>query len=65
MIKVTMCPTAHCAPSWQTKPVSDDDVEALRAHALKRDAKSIAASARWAERGRIMSQYSPRTRRRP
>lgn len=59
------CPTAYAAPSQHGSPVSDADQLALRQHAQVRDAKSIAASLRAAERGLHMSQFSPRNRRQP
>lgn len=61
-IKITHCPTAWVAPSHHGHEVSQSDIEALRQHALKRDAKSLAAAVRASERGRHMAQYSPRSR---
>ena len=61
-VKVTICPVAWCAPSKHGHPVSDADVQALREHAKKRDAKDLAAGERMRARGQYMSQFSPRTR---
>lgn len=61
-IKVTVCPAAWCAPSKQGHPVNQADIQALREHAKKRDAKSIAATERAKLRGNYMAQFSPRTR---
>lgn len=63
MVSITKCPTAYVARTLQGRPVSEADVAALRAHALVRDRKSIAAAERAAIRMARIHEFSPRARK--